>query len=184
MYIDPKEKKMALVVIDVQKKFVITTHDDKELSFYSKLRNINTLTDMFRKAGRPVIFVKFIGGADHGLYTGDDKDEFYDEIVYKPTDIVVEKGHMNSFKETDLEKVIKDNGCDALLICGTVSEYCVISTYYAAFDYNLTPYIAKDAIVSTKEHKNDAIYEITKALDLKQVADYLEGKASIKPAGH
>lgn len=184
MYIDPKEKKMALVVIDVQKKFVITTHEDKELSYYSKLRNINKLAEMFRKAGKPVIFVKFIGGADHGLYTGEDKDEIYDEIKVEPTDIIVDKGHMNSFKDSGLDKAVKDNGCDAVLLCGTVTEYCVMSTYYAAFDYDLTPYIAKDACVSTQEYKNDAAYQLVKALDLKQVSDYLEGKSTEVSKGH
>lgn len=176
MGIDPMKKEIALVVIDVQKKFVITTHTDKELSFYGKLKEINVLTEMFRKAGRPVIFVKFVGGADHGLYTGDDKDEFYDEIVTAPTDIIVEKGHMNSFKESNLEKVIKENGCDAMLICGTVTQYCVMATYFAAFDYDLTPYLAKDAVVATLEEMNDAAYKVVKALDREEVSKYLEAR--------
>ena len=179
MYIDPMKKELALVIIDVQKKFVITTHKDKELSYYSKLRNINILSDMFRKANRPVIFVKFIGGADHGLYTGDDKDDFYDEIEYRSGDIIVEKGHMNSFKESDLEKVVKENGCDGILICGTVSQYCVLATYYAAFDHDLASYIAKDACVATEEQKNDAMYELTKTLDVQQVSDYLKAKPRV-----
>ena len=177
MWIDPKDKEMALVIIDVQKKFVITTLKDREYSFYGKLRNINTLAEMFRKANRPVIFVKFIGGGDHGLYEGEDKDDFYDEIVYKPGDIVIEKHHMNSFRDSDLEKVVRENGCDTVLLCGTVSQYCVLSTYYAAFDHDLTSYIAKDACVATEEQKNDALYELTKSLDRGQVEEYLKGKS-------
>ncbi len=33
---------------------------------------------------------------------------------------------MNSFKESDLEKVIKGTGSDSVVICGTVTQFCVL----------------------------------------------------------
>lgn len=173
MSIDPMKKEIALVIIDLQKKFVITTLDDREKSFNRKLDNVNILSDMFRKAGRPVIFVKF-RGEGHDLYKGTDGDDILESVTVGKDDIFVDKRHMNSFRESDLEKTIRSVGCDAALLCGMVSEYCVTSTYYAAFDHDITPYFAKDACISTNENINDALNQILKTMDIDETRAYLK----------
>ena len=165
MKLDPKGKKMAFVVVDVQKKF----HDIQEdyvLSHDFRIYRINQISKLFREHGRPVIFVKYVGGDEYRLYKGDDGDDFFDGIEVEDSDIIVEKHHMNSFRDSGLDKVVKDAGCDSILIAGTVTQYCVLATYFGAFDYDIIPFMAQSATMSNSEEYNHAVETVTKTLSL------------------
>ena len=173
MMVDPKDKEMAFVVIDLQKRFM-TDQDDMETGFNRPIALTNRIADMFREAGRPVIFVKMVGGTDCRPYEGDDGEDFFDGVRTCPSDIIVEKHHMNSFRDTRLADVIKENGCDCALFAGTVTQYCVISTYYSAFDYDIVPYLAEGACIAAGQEKNDAAYTIAKTMVPAEIETYLE----------
>ena len=174
MRLDPINKNLALVIVDMQKKFVLK-HDDKERQHDMPVAAMNTLAKMFRSAGRPVILVRFIGGDDHTGYVGDDGDDFIPELEVEETDIIVDKHHMNCFRETDLASSVKNRGCDGILLAGTVTQYCVISTYYGAFDHDLIPYLSIEACISTKDSFNAAASELCKDLSIEDVRRYLDG---------
>lgn len=178
MKLDPAGKKMAFVIVDVQNKFRID-HDDEEIGHNFRIRRINEISRMFREAGKPVIFIKYIGGDECHPYEGKDGDEFFEGIEVMDSDIIVEKHHMNSFRDSGLDKVVKDNGCDSVLLAGTVTQYCVLATYFGAFDYDITPYMAQSATMSTKEEYNCAVEAVTKTLSPKDIRNYLDGKPII-----
>ncbi|MBQ3685854.1 MAG: isochorismatase family protein [Candidatus Methanomethylophilaceae archaeon] len=175
MRIDPLGKKLALVIVDMQKKFVLT-HEDMARQHDAPIARMNEIAAMFRGAGRPVIHVRFVGGGEHTRYKGPDADEFMEEMVIADSDIIVEKLHMNCFKESKLAEAVRAAGCDSVLLVGTVTQYCVISTYYGAFDHGLTPYISTDACISTKDEYNQAASVICKNLDADDVRRYLSGQ--------
>ena len=108
-------KDLAYVVIDVQKKFRITTEDAKNTGA-ARIETMNNIARMFREHNKPVIFVKYIGGCECHPYEGTDGDEFFDGIETDPTDIIVEKHFMNSFRESDLEKTVRGLGCNSVLL--------------------------------------------------------------------
>ena len=174
MRMDPLGKQLALVIVDMQNKFVLR-HDDMARQHDEPVARMNELAAMFREAGRPVIHVRFIGGNEHHRYEGPNADEFIGEMVIGKDDIVIEKHHMNCFRESGLADAVKSRGCDAVLLAGTVTQYCVISTYFGAFDYELTPYISTDACISTKDEYNQAASVICKNLDADDVRRYLSG---------
>ena len=178
MKLDPKGKKLAYVVIDMQNKFRVK-HDDDALGHDFRVNRINEIARMFREAGRPVIFVKYIGGDECHPYEGEDGDEFFDGVEVLDSDIIYEKHHMNTFRESDFADVIRNLGCDGILLAGTVTQYCVLSTYFGAFDYDITPYMAQSATISTKEEYNNAVEAITKTLSPKDIRNYLDGKPII-----
>ncbi len=175
MKADPLGKRLALVIIDVQRKFRIDT-EDAVRTHDEHVGNINALSRMFRDAGRPVIFVKYIGGDECRPYEGTDGDEFFPGIETADSDVVVEKHHMNSFRESDLAGAVRSAGCDGVLLAGTVTQYCVLSTYYAAFDDDLSPFLAGGACMSTSEETNRAVEHICKTLGPDDVRRYLAGE--------
>jgi len=172
---DPKDKKLAFVIIDMQKKFILE-HEDIRKERLEPIERMNEIAALFREAGRPVIHVRFVGNETHRTYDGPDGDDIVPEIVVGPGDIIVDKGHMNSFKETDLAERIKACGCDGILVAGTVTQYCVISTYYGAFDCDLTPYMASCACITSQWECNDAAKTLCKDMDVEDVKDYLAGR--------
>ena len=165
----------AFVVIDVQKKFYLDRADWEQKSV-SMVRGINEVAAMFREAGRPVIFVRF-NGPTCRPYDGPDGDDFLEGLEVCDGDIIVEKNHMNSFLDTDLEERIRSNGCDTAVLSGVVAQYCVMSTYFAAFDHNIKSYLAEGTYAGTTQELEDSVSNICKVLTKERLGRFLtEGK--------
>lgn len=165
---DKNERRLALVVVDVQKKFSVG------VPFERQIENINKAARMFREAGRPVIFVKYLGASHGHPDMGPEGDEYFEGIETDSSDITVYKQHMNSFRETELADVIKKNGCDNILIAGMITQYCVMSTYFAAFDNGLIPFLMEGAVISNDEKMNAAAEQLCKTYNFEEVKENLE----------
>ena len=59
--VDKKDRRLALVIVDVQKKFIVNAKDTTLESARAHTPCILKVIDMFRKAGRPVIWVLYEG---------------------------------------------------------------------------------------------------------------------------
>ena len=107
-------RKMALVIVDPQRKFSLKVPDwDERMG--SAVEGMNRFSRIFRRYGAPVILVRF-EGASHCSYEGDDGDDWLPGLETSPSDIVVPKRNMSCFKETDLLKVMQENGIDCALV--------------------------------------------------------------------
>ncbi len=58
---------------------------------------------------------------------------------------VVNKSYPNSFRETELLKILKKTEKDTVVICGAMSHMCVDATTRAAFDYGFNCVVVEDA---------------------------------------
>ncbi|MBQ8179768.1 MAG: isochorismatase family protein [Candidatus Methanomethylophilaceae archaeon] len=180
MRYDPLGKDLALVVIDVQRKYMLR-EDGTPKWDGSGVDRINELSRMFRDAGRPVVFVRFMGCRDHCAYQGDDGDDLVEGVDVREGDLFVPKGNMNSFLDSDLEAVVRGAGCNGILLAGTVSNMCVLATYFGAFDRGLTSYIAEGACMSGRTEVDRAVELICKKLTLEDVRGYLAGEPMVGP---
>ena len=168
-------KSPAFVVIDAQNKFYLERKDWKE-RLAAAVKDINAFADEFRKAGKPVIFVRF-NGPTCRPYEGEDGDKLFKGIRFEEGDMYLDKDHMNSFQETDLEKVLRDRGCDTVVLAGTVAQYCVISTYYAAFEHEIKAYLAQGTCLGTDAKAEESVEYICKVLTLDRIRKFFtEGK--------
>lgn len=122
-------KNPALVIIDCQNKFV-SDRPDIEDAVRRTVLAVNRLLYAFRAAGRPVIFIEKEGEPHGRVYEGDDGDALFPGLIRRPGETTVHKKHMNSFLESTLEREILSTGSDCILLCGTVTQFCVMSTYF------------------------------------------------------
>lgn len=175
-------KHLALIVVDPQRKFSLNT-DDWEERMSSAVKNINIFLDIFRKHDAPVIFIHF-DGSSHTGYDGDDGDEWLPGIVSADTDIVVHKQHMNCFKETELENVLKEHEIDCALFSGMLTEFCVATTYFAAAERGVFPYMAKDALIPYDKEGNHAAEIMCTTVTPEVVEGYFKGEQPPVPLGH
>ena len=167
-------KHVALVVVDPQRKFSLKTEDWDQRSS-SAVESINAFTKLFRRYNAPVIFIHF-DGSSHTGYDGDDGDDWLKGIETSDSDIVVHKKHMNCFKETDLEKVLKDHKIDCALFAGMLTEFCVATTYFAAAERGIFPYMAKDALIPYDKEGNRASEIMCTTVTLETTERYLKGE--------
>ncbi len=167
-------KHLALIVIDPQRKFTLCIDEWSE-RMVPAVEGINKFLRIFRNHGAPVIFIHF-DGPSHTGYRGEDEDEWLPGIESAETDIVVHKKHMNCFKETDLENILKDNNIDCAVFTGMLTEFCVATTYFAASERGVFPYMGKGALIPYNKDGNWAAEIMCSMVEPETVERYLKGE--------
>ena len=82
------------------------------------------------------------------------------------------KTYGDGFNKTELDKVLKEKGCNTVFLCGLSAVGCVLATWIGAQDHDYNAYMIKNAIMShnsvyTKQVEDmfDAVsYDIVKLL--------------------
>lgn len=156
--------RFALVVIDVQKKFSESTEGLRE-GTPGMIRTVNDAIGLFHSTGNPIIYAKYTGPMYDGHPTCEGGDDFTDGLIPpEADDRIVCKDHMNAFSESDLEDVLKEEGCDSVLLAGMVSQCCVIATYFGAFDHGFSSYILEGGTAATDPDNVEAVERICRTL--------------------
>ena len=137
------ERRICLVVVDMQRCFFAGRHDAEFVSAAERMRES---VESFRESGRDVFFIGHIknDGKEHDLNLID---------VFEGCDIDVWKHHMDAFYNTDLSDRIHSAGYDSVLICGAYAEHCVTATYWGAYNHDLTPFLLEGGTVPFRKEK-------------------------------
>ncbi len=170
----PKDdRKLALVIIDVQKAFFMKGDEKTVESARIHTPLMTKVVDMFREAGRPVIWVIY-EGVMHAEGITDDPSILLDGFEIKEGDMVVKKYHMNAFNNTNLSDVIQSNDCDAALFMGMFAQYCVMSSYWGAVDKGVASYMMEGGLISTDEKYCDIAMELCKHYTIEELESNLK----------
>jgi nicotinamidase-related amidase len=145
--------KPALLVIDVQKAYLQSiSESDRKIAFHY----INGLIDLFRKNGFPVIRI-YHYSKEYGPEQGSEQFEFDPDIQIKPEDTKVIKTYPDAFNKTDLDKVLKEKGCNTVFLCGLSAVGCVLATWIGAMDFDYQAFLIKDAMMSHNSTYTDNV---------------------------
>jgi nicotinamidase-related amidase len=154
--------KPALLVIDIQNAFLdMIPEADKELG----LASINHYISLFRKHGFPVVLV-YHKSDEYGVIPGSELFEFPESVQISPDDPKVIKTYPDGFAKTDLDKVLKDLGCNTLFLTGLSAVGCVLATYMSSYSYDYKAFMIKDAIMSHNSGYTDNIEVMFDAVNL------------------
>lgn len=145
------------MVIDMQKEFYV---DQTREQMDRATEYINAVIPMFEERGLPIIWVQDMD-EDDGVVPGTDGFEFIDALKPKPDAIRIHKTYGNSFNKTEVDKILKENGVDTVVMTGFCAEFCVLSTYRGAKDLDYFPVILKNGIASTEESRKQFVEEIS-----------------------
>jgi nicotinamidase-related amidase len=163
-----KNIKPALLVIDVQNKYMITIPArDKELGVFF----INLLIELFRKHDFPIIRI-YHSNKENGPFPNTQEFEYPSSILVKSEDTQIIKSYSDSFNKTNLNEVLTQNESNTLFLCGQSAIGCVLATRIGAQNNDYKTFIVKDAIMShlTEYTKNvevmfDAVsYDVVKLI--------------------
>ena len=139
--------KPALLVIDIQNAYLTgMAQREKEAA----MRNINYYIQLFRSYGYPVIRI-YHYSKQFGPEQGTEPFEFPASVLIKPDDPKIIKTYADAFNKTELDKVLKAQGSNTLFLCGLSAVACVLATWNGAKNYDYTPFLIKDAIMSHNE---------------------------------
>lgn len=172
---DQKEKspdpvKPALLVIDIQNVYLQMVPDrDKEVSLYY----INSLIDLFRKNGYPIIRI-YHYDKESGPKQDTEMFEFPKSVMITADDAKVIKTYGDGFNKTDLDKVLKEKGCNTLFLCGLSAVGCVLSTWIGAQNNDYKAFMIKNAIMSHNSEYTKNVEDMFDAVSFDMVKLILE----------
>lgn len=162
--------KPALVIIDIQNKYLTwVPEQEKNIALYF----INAYISLFRKHELPVVRV-YHTDPEGGPAPDSEEFQYPDMIQISSDDPMVIKNYANSFKKTDLEKILNEKECNLLFLCGLSSVGCVISTYFGAKDLDFKAFMLKDAIMSHNSEYTSDVEIIFDALSYDAASIILE----------
>ena len=153
--------KPALLVIDIQNAYLPRMDEkDKKLG----MEMINYYIKLFRDSGFPVIRV-YHTNPKMGPKVDSEEFQFPKTVAIRDDDAKVIKNFGNAFKHTDLDRLLKDKGCNTLFLCGLSAVGCVLATYHGAMDLDYDVFMLKDALISHDAVLTKAVQEICTTID-------------------
>lgn len=154
--------KPALLVIDVQNEF-FTYNQACADSLKSAITYINAAIALFRKKNLPIIAIQH-KSEEENLVPGKPGFDMPESVKLEPQDVRIVKTYGNSFTKTGLAERLKELGVDTVIITGFCAEFCVLSTYKGAEDYDFKPIILKGSIASDNSERIRFVEEIAETV--------------------
>lgn len=138
------KQNIALIVVDMQTEFFMK--EDSQTSMNRSIEYVNYVIDMFRKANRPIIFV---ADEEAGEGIGSEGYQLYPDLNFTSNDVLISKSFSNSFWNTKLDNILREQNVELVVICGFAAEYCVYATYNGAMERGYKALILQNGIAST-----------------------------------
>jgi nicotinamidase-related amidase len=136
----------ALVIVDIQNDYFDGGANPLE-GPDAAAAEARRLLDGFRRSGAPVIHLKHVWDEPDAPFMrpGTPGVEIHESVTPLPGEPVIEKAYPNGFRETSLERDLRAQGADEVVVCGMMTSMCVDATARAAFDLGFTVSVAHDA---------------------------------------
>jgi len=146
---DTPMAKQALIVVDIQNdyfpqgKWPLVGAD-------AAADNAAQLIGAFRDAGDSVIHIRheFTSPEAPFFTPGSDGAKLHPKVLNRADEPVVLKHFVNSFRETELQSILEEQGIKELVVVGSMSHMCVDGITRAAADMGYSVTVIHDACAS------------------------------------
>jgi nicotinamidase-related amidase len=136
----------ALVIVDIQNDYFPGGRNPLE-GPEGAAANARELLEAFRASGEPLVHVQHVWDAPDAAFMqpGTPGVEINDAVRPAEGETVIQKANPNSFLDTPLEKHLRDQGVDSVVVCGMMTSMCVDATVRAAADLGFAATVVHDA---------------------------------------
>jgi len=164
----------AFLIVDMQNDFVREGAPLEVPDTRRTIAPIRQIAGAFRKAGRPVVYTRFVAGPEETLLwkwspqiyppvnccrigfrrfyaeLGAEREciAVIDELCPEPGDAVVDKYGYGAFFRTNLVDILAAHRTDTVVIAGTVTQICVEETGRESFHHGFQTVLLSDAVSS------------------------------------
>ena len=117
------------------------------VSMEEAAKKAGELLKAFRTAGKPVFFIKHMSTRSDATFfvPGTQGADIHSSVSPLPDETVIEKHFPNSFLQTELLSVLKEQEVTDLVICGAMSHMCIDTTVRAAKELGFKCTLIADA---------------------------------------
>lgn len=166
-----KDKKTALLLIDIQKGFENTAYWGGNRNNPDAEFKASKLLAHWRKMGMPVYIIKHCSvNPGSPLVKGKPGNELADLIRPLESELVIEKNVNSAFIGTDLYDILKKNNIEKVVIAGFTTNHCISTTARMSGNLGFETYVVSDACVSFdtaghdgKKYSAEVIHDISLA---------------------
>lgn len=166
-----KDKKAALLLIDIQKGFEDTEYWGENRNNPDAELNASKLLSLWRKMGMPVYIIKHCSvNPGSPLAKGKPGNELADMIRPLEGELVIEKNVNSAFIGTDLYDILKKNNIEKVVIAGFTTNHCISTTARMSGNLGFKTFVVADACVSFdttgydgKKYSAEVIHDISLA---------------------
>jgi nicotinamidase-related amidase len=145
------------------------SEDDKKFG----MEVINGTIYMFRQHNLPIIRV-YHTDPKWGPQPGTEPFEFPKSVIIKDDDPKVIKNFPSAFQKTELDKILREKGCNTLFLCGLSSVGCVLATYFGGMERNYKVFMVKEGIMSHNSDYTRIIRDVCETLSFETMGFMLE----------
>jgi nicotinamidase-related amidase len=147
----------TLLILDPQNDFF--GKENPNLSaFLATIPVINETINLFRDTEWPVIFIQHTSKRKP---EGSQNWKIHAAFNYKEDDICINKNYYDAFWKTRLEEILQLKQVESVIVCGYLSEYCVLSTLRGAVEREFDALILEGAIASFENRYTQFTLEIS-----------------------
>jgi ureidoacrylate peracid hydrolase len=177
----------ALLIVDMQRGFVESGQAMEVPPARQTVAAIRALLDAFRAARLPVIFTAFVyspsvpllvgelhpehkpapPGAPRGFgrpssccLEGDPSTEVIDALAPRVGEPVIRKRWYDAFAGTELDGALRARGVTSLVVTGTMTDICVLSTVVGAFNHEYRISVVEDGVATLWPEIQNATLDI------------------------
>ena len=154
--------KPALLVIDVQNEYFELNQGCSD-SLKSAIEYINAAIDLFRKKNLPIVVIQH-KNEDRGFAPGKPGFDVSQSVKLEPQDLRIVKTYSNSFTKTGLAEKLREFAVDTVIVTGFCAEFCVLSTYRGALDFDFKAIILKGSLASDNAEHIRFVEEISETI--------------------
>lgn len=184
-------QRAALLIHDMQQYFLNFWREDSPL-IKQVVENIANLRRYCKQQGIPVFYTAQPtqqSDADRallndmwgpGLNDHPDQQAVVAALAPQDDDTVLTKWRYSAFQRSPLEAILRESGCDQLIICGVYAHIGCLTTALDAFMRDIQPFMVADALAdfSRDEHLMALRYAAGRCGRVVTTAELLPGIAS------
>jgi nicotinamidase-related amidase len=117
------------------------------------------LLSFFRESQWPTFHIQHVAVGERATFFLPDTEgsEIHDSVKPFHNDIIIQKHHINSFRETELLDKLKKATVERVVICGAMSHMCIDATVRAAADFGFDCVVIHDACATRDVQFEDKI---------------------------
>jgi len=137
--------------LEAVSKRLIAGHNEADV-IESALPIINKAVALFRSEGLPIAHIQH---ASSKKPEGSESWMIYEGVDTTDSDFHISKSFLDAFWQTQLDSHLSSLDVKALIVCGFLSEHCVLSTYRGAIQRGYRARVLEGGIASLSDEMTE-----------------------------
>ena len=156
----------ALLVLDVQNDIFVPENPNLS-AFETALLVINEAIGLFRNEALPIALIQH---ASSKKPEGSESWMVYRGLNSTDSDFRLSKPFLDAFWQTELDSHLRSSAVKDLIVCGFLSEHCVLSTYRGAIQRGFKAQVLEGGVASLSDDMTEFTLRLCEHVSINRLA--------------